>query len=224
MDLEYKVIYSDRKTLSLIVERDRSVVVRAPKGMTEEHIHQVVEEKRLWLYEKMKHPAKYPLQTVRKEFVSGETLLYLGRNYRLELTDENFSEVRFHSCFIISRSQRVRAKDLLQEWYMQRAIEKLVPKVEHYARAMGVGYNKILVSNLKYSWATCTLKKNLNFNWRIIRAPMAVIEYVIIHELAHLLELNHSERFWNVVAIQLPDYDRAKEWLRENGERLEEEF
>ncbi len=224
MDLDYKIIYSNRKTLSLIVERDRSVVVRAPNGMPEDQVRQSVESKKLWLFEKMRHPAKYPERPVRKEFVSGETLLYLGRNYRLELTDDDYPEVRFQSCFYISRSLKARAKEMLQEWYMQRAREKLLSKINQYAQKMGVEYNQILISNLKYQWASCTPKMNLNFNWRIIQAPMAVVEYVIVHELAHLLELNHSEKFWNVVAVQVPDYERAKEWLRENGERLEEEI
>ena len=192
--------------------------------MSEEQIHQVIERKRIWLYEKMQHPAKYPQQPVIKEFITGETLLYLGRNYRLELTDENFSEVRFDSNFYISKNQKDHAKELLREWYMQRGSEKLLPKIDHYARAMGVEYNKIKITNLRYRWASCTPKKNLNFNWRIIQAPTFVIDYVLVHELAHLLELNHSERYWNIVAVQVPDYKRAKEWLKENGKTLEEEF
>ena len=94
MKLDYQIVYSDRKTVSLTVERDSSVVVRAPKGLSEEKIHQAVESKKLWLYEKINHKQKYPSQTARKEFVSGETLLYLGKNYRLEVTNDEVHPAR----------------------------------------------------------------------------------------------------------------------------------
>ncbi len=84
MDLDYRVVYSKRKTIGLTVERDRSIVVRAPIGASDEAIRQAVEAKKLWLYEKVNHSQKYPPQPVRKEFVTGETLMYLGRYYRLE--------------------------------------------------------------------------------------------------------------------------------------------
>ena len=89
---------------------------------------------------------------------------------------------------------------------------------------MGVAHRQILVSDLKYRWASCTPKGNLNFNWRIIKAPMFVIDYLIVHELAHLLEPNHSPAFWNIVAVQTPRYETARAWLREHGAELEEDF
>ena len=103
---------------------------------------------------------------------------------------------------------------------MQRKNE-IIPKVRFYANNLGVTYNKIMISDLKYRWGSCTPKDNLNFNWRLIKAPMFVIEYVIVHELAHLLEGNHTPEFWNIVKVQVPNYEKAKEWLKENGEMLE---
>ena len=224
MEFDYQVIYSDRKTIALIVERDRSIIVRAPTGTSDEKIQQMVESKKRWLYEKLHHPQKYPSKPVQKEFVSGESLLYLGKNYRLEITDDNEPGVRFQSRFYISRGQQTKAGEVLRSWYIKRAQEKLTPRIQHFAESMGVKYNHIFVSDLKYRWASCTPKNHLNFNWRIIKAPIFVVDYLIVHELAHLLEESHSKRFWNIVAVQAPDYEKAKEWLRENGQRLEEEF
>ena len=224
MELDYQVIYSDRKTITLIVERDRSVVVRAPEGTSDDKIRQVIEAKKLWLYEKLHNSQKYPTEPVQKEFITGESLLYLGKNYRLEITEDNQPGVLFQSRFFISRSQQPQAGEVLRAWYKARAQEKLPGRIQRIAEAMGVKYNRILVSDLKYRWASCTPKNNLNFNWRIIKAPMAVIDYLIVHELAHLLEPGHSSRFWNIVAVQVPNYERAKNWLQENGDRLEEEF
>lgn len=224
MDIDYRVIYSQRKTIGLFVERDRSIIVRAPIGASDEAIRQAVEAKKLWLYEKVNHDQKYPPQPVRKEFVTGETLMYLGRFYRLEVTDDDASGVRFHNRFYISMQQQAVAGRLLREWYMARAEEKLTPKIRQFAAAMGVAYERIMISDLRMRWASCTPKNNLNFNWRIVKAPAFVIDYLIVHELAHLLEPNHSERFWNIIAVQIPRYMLAREWLREHGASLEEDL
>ena len=104
----------------------------------------------------------------------------------------------------------------------KKAKEKLNRRVRLYAKHPGVSYNKILISDLKYRWGSCTPKNNLNFNWRLIKAPMRVIEYVVVHELTHLLEPNHTADFWVVVRNQLPDYVKSKEWLKRAGSLLEE--
>jgi predicted metal-dependent hydrolase len=224
MKQDYRIVYSDRKTLSIIVERDRSLLVRAPKGMSAQEIQQLVNEKKLWIYEKIRHPQKYPPMPAKKEFVAGETVLYLGRNYRLEITDKDIDGIQFDSRFYVSRRQKFHAGELFQAWYMKRAQERLLPRIRHFAEAMGVAYNRLLISDLKYRWASCTPKNNLNFNWRIIKAPMYVIDYLIVHELAHLLESNHTARFWNIIAVQVPEYEKPKEWLKDFGYRLEEDF
>lgn len=224
MQLDYQVIYSDRKRITITVERDRSVVVRAPVGTPEDRIRQTVESKKLWLFEKINHTQKYPPTQSHKEFVTGETIMYLGRYYRLEITDDDEPAIRFQNRFYISRRHQAKAGELLRTWYMKRAREKLTPRIHAFAESLGVAHNQILVSDLKYRWASCTPKGNLNFNWRIIKAPMFVIDYLIVHELAHLLESNHGPEFWNIVAVQVPKFQVAKDWLREYGMLLEEEF
>jgi len=89
---------------------------------------------------------------------------------------------------------------------------------------MGVNFNHILISDLKVRWGSCTPAGNLNFNWRILKAPGFVIDYVIVHELAHLREANHTPRFWNIVSVQVPQWEQAKNWLREHGDLLEVDF
>lgn len=224
MEIDYQIVYSKRKTIGLTVERDRSIVVRAPIGASEEAIRQAVEAKKLWLYEKVNHSQKYPPRPSRKEFVTGETLLYLGRHYRLEVTDDDLPGVRFHNRFYISRQHKAVAGQLLRAWYIARGQEKLTPRIHHFAVALGVAYDRIMISDLKVRWASCTPKNNLNFNWRIVKAPPFVIDYLVVHELAHLLEPNHTERFWTIVAVQIPRHQVAKEWLRIHGAMLEEEL
>lgn len=222
MNLEYSVIFATRKTLTITVERDRSVVVRAPYGTPREKIDAIVEQKKLWLYEKTRHAQKHDRPVKQREFISGATVLYLGKNYRLEVISEDFDGILFDNKFLISRSSTAQAPSLLRDWYIKKAKEKITPQVKFYATHMGVSYNDILISDLKYRWGSCTPKNNLNFNWRLIKSPMRVIEYVIVHELTHLLEPNHTANFWAIVKTQLPDYLKSKEWLKHAGSLLEE--
>jgi len=224
MDLQYTVIYSDRKTLNITVERDRSVVVRAPRNTPPEKIAEIIKSKKLWLYEKINHRQKYQPPGASKEFVSGESILYLGKQYKLDVVNTEQEGIHFNHKFTISKFVQPVAARLFKEWYMKKAKEKIIPRVNHYARQLGVTYNKVLISDLKYRWGSCTPKDNLNFNWRLIKAPMFVLEYIVVHELAHLLESNHTSRFWNIVSIQIPQYQKAKEWLKEHGELLDEEL
>jgi len=222
MNLEYSIIYSERKTLTITVERDRSVIVRAPNGTTPERIEKEIQKKKLWLYEKVKHSQKYDLPIKEKEFISGATILYLGKQYKLEVVSEPFDGILFDNKFLISKSSTNKSSGLFKEWYIEKAKQKIVPQAEDYAKHLGANFNRILISDLKYRWGSCTPKNNLNFNWRLIKAPMRVIEYVIVHELAHLLEPNHTDRFWGIIKNQLPDYLKSKEWLKEHGSLLEE--
>ena len=221
MTLNYTTKFSEkRKTLGLVVERDKSVVVLAPSGTEKDTIDQFVEKKKFWLFEKINHSPKFGEPKTETPFTSGKSITYLGKNYKLDVVQDPIEGIHFASKFLISKSNLHQAPDILNNWYKEKAKEKITPKVERYARQLGVEFNDILISDLKYRWGSCTLKGNLNFNWRLIKAPHFVINYVVIHELAHLIELNHSERFWNIVKVQMPNYLEAKEWLREFGERV----
>jgi len=226
MEPNYTIVYSKRKTLNITVERDRSVVVRAPEGTDPQKIRQAVKSKRLWIYEKIRHPQKYRGMPPPpgKELVSGESMLYLGRNYRIDIVEDDQEGVRFANKFIVSKTTLSYARQWFRDWYIAKAKEKIIPKARYHAKNMGVEYDKVLISDLKYRWGSCTPKDNLNFNWRLIKAPMFVIDYVIVHELAHLMESNHTAQFWNIIEAQLPGSRKAKDWLKEHGAILEESF
>lgn len=224
MKLDYKIQYSNRKTLNISVERDRSIIVRAPENLSEARIEEIVQSKRNWIKDKINHAQKYPVDFKAKEFVSGEALLYLGRNYQLLVIDEKFEGIRFNQSFTISKSNQKNANQLFKEWYLAKALEKVEPLAKKYAANLGVKYNECKTSEMKYRWASCTPKNNILFNWRIIKSPMYVLEYLVAHELAHLIEQNHTPEFWNIVSIQVPNYEKAKKWLREKGQLLEIDF
>ena len=224
MELNYRTIFAKRKTLTITVERDRSIVVTAPEGTAPEKIHQLVESRKLWLYEKTRHVQKYdPLpHPPGKELVTGESLPYLGRLYRIELV-EGDGEIRFEQKFIVPRAHAGQSP-AFRAWFIAQAEEKILPRVASHARNLGVAYKEAKIGQGKYRWGSCTPQDNVILNWRLIKAPMFVIDYVVVHELAHLIEQNHTPRFWNIVRSQAPGMDKAKAWLQKNGALLEQEL
>jgi predicted metal-dependent hydrolase len=220
MKLDYKIIYSNRKTLTISVERDRTIIVHAPEKTSKEKINQIIEKKKLWIYDKINHEQKFPENPQKSEYVSGESILYLGRNYKLQIVKKEIQGLLFDSTFYISKTESLNAQKLIKEWFVNRAKDLILPKAIYYSKRIGVNFKEAKISEMKYRWGSCTIKNNINFNWRIIKAPMYVVEYIIVHELTHLRETNHTPEFWNIVAVQLPEYLKAKEWLKMNGESL----
>jgi predicted metal-dependent hydrolase len=226
MDLSYTVQRSEkRKKLTITVERDRTVVVHAPSHASDDTIERVVESKRQWIFDKTRHEQKYQElpHPPGKELVNGESALYLGRQYRIEVIKDDSSDIKFAQRFMVPASHAARRKGAMRDWYIARAGEKILPRVEHHARNLGVEFKQAKIVDSRYRWGSCTLQDNVNFNWRLIKAPMFVIDYVIVHELAHLIEANHTPDFWNIVRTQALTMDKARLWLKENGQILEED-
>jgi predicted metal-dependent hydrolase len=224
MEIPYSIIYSERKTISIIVERDRRVIVRAPINAKPEVIDREIQKRKRLLQKKIEHNSKYPVDKKAKEFVSGESLMYLGKDYKLFVIDEIFEGVRFDNKFFIRKTRQHESTKLFKDWYLQSAKEIIVPKAKAIAEQIGVSYNSINILDLQYRWGSCTPKDNIHLNWRLIKAPITVIEYIIVHELTHLLEANHTPQFWNRVAAQQPTFNKAKKWLLENDHELEVDF
>lgn len=222
MNLDYKIVFSERRTIGIIVDRDRRVTVRAPRQTRLEAISAVVEKKRFWIWEKLRDVRKYSDVCAKKEFVPGETFLFLGQNYALDLVRRPGGEVRLNGRrFELSRSDRHKGRELVRAWFVAQAKTHLVPRVAASARMMGIRFTRVSVRELKYSWGSCTPGGTLTFNWRIVQAPTLVMEYIIVHELAHVLEPNHSSAFWNIVAVHAPAWVKARQWLRDRGSHLE---
>jgi predicted metal-dependent hydrolase len=225
MNLNYEIVRSPkRKKLTITVERDRAIIVRAPTDTSDGDIERVVNSKRQWILAKLRHPQKYQNRSAPgKEVTNGESALYLGREYRIELTETNSGKVEFDRYFLVPRTHQARRREVLREWYIGRAEEKILGRVKRIAHALAVTFGKAKVVDSRYRWGSCTINDNVTFNWRLIKAPMFVIDYVIVHELAHLLEGNHSPSFWGIVRAHSPFMEKAKTWLKEHGQVLEDD-
>jgi predicted metal-dependent hydrolase len=115
-------------------------------------------------------------------------------------------------------------REVLRDWYIAQAKEKILSRADQHARELGVEFRSARIVDNRYRWGSCTVGDRVNFNWRLIKAPMFVIDYVIVHELAHLIEPNHTPEFWSIVRARTPTMDKAKAWLKKHGQVLEEEI
>jgi hypothetical protein len=225
-DTSYEIVRSSkRKKLTLTVERDRAVIVHAPQNMPDDEIQRVVESKRQWILAKLRHPQKYQNRQhpPGKEVVNGEAAPYLGRDYRIEITETSSGDIEFTDVFLVPPARQAQRREVLRDWYIARAKEKILARAEQHALALGVKVKAATIVDSQFRWGSCTPNNNVSFNWRLIKAPMFVIDYVVVHELAHLLEANHTSRFWSIVRAHTPKMEKAKAWLKEHGQVLEEE-
>ena len=135
---------------------------------------------------------------------------------------EGAGDTCFNQRFFVPASFASRKRPAMREWCIARAKERILPRVERHARDLGVRYGRARIADSRYRWGSCTAHGNVNFSWRLIEAPEFVIDYVIVHELAHLIEPNHTVRFRGIVRTHAPGMERARAWLREHGELLAE--
>ena len=212
-----------RKTVDLRVE-DGAVSIVVPHHVSLEKVTQIVTQKRAWIQEKLAlHREAAPISD--KEFVSGEAFPYLGRNYRLKVEQANFEPVRLVQGRLVVRvpqgsEQQHMVRNALVRWYKRQAEQKLREKVARFAPLVGVKPTAVNIRSFKSRWGSCTAQGKLEFNWQITMAPNRMVDYVVIHELCHLLHHDHSSAFWREVSRVMPDYAECRLWLRENGEHL----
>jgi len=228
-----KIAYSVRKTnrkktIALQVRPDLQVVILVPPFLRDELIKQAVLKRAAWIIEKKRKLKQIHATMPKKEFVSGEAFLYLGRQYRLKVVRSDaekaglcrFANARFLVSVFrgLSEGATVDAvREKLTEWYRERAEVKIRERVRAYTAVTGKEPKEVLLGNQEKRWGSCSRSGVLRFNWRIIMTPVSVIDYVVVHELCHLAHSDHSEKFWSMVASIIPDYKQKRDWLRNNN-------
>ena len=217
-DIEVEVKKSKRKTMSIFVERDGTVSALVPDNLSDTEIQQVLEAKE---YQINKHLAEWKVlnyNKIEREYVNGQSYLYLGRNYRLRLVDDENQGILFNDgYFELSKNKLEKAKELFKDFYKKKLEVKIQPMVKTHLKRMGLLANGIKVMELQNRWGSCSAKGNLNFHWKCAMAPLDVINYIAAHEVVHLKHPNHSNDFWNDLDKLIPNYQRHIDWLREHG-------
>jgi len=212
-----KIIRSKRKTIALEITDEAKLIIRAPFFTSNETIKRVVHKHKRWIEKKKKEIEARDPKYLPKEFVNGEGFLYLGKSYKLKIVDDQEIPLKFLNGFYLSRNALPEAKEVFIKWYKKKAYEKISQRVKWYSLKGGFKYNRVNITNAQKRWGSCSSKGNLNFSWKLIMAPLPVIDYVVIHELCHLEQRNHTKSFWNKVKILMPDYEKYKYWIEKNG-------
>ena len=229
--INYQIIRSNRKTVGLEVSIEEGVIVRAPEKISEERIKEVVKKKAEWIMRKQKRLDEIKPAPKPKEFISGERLPYLGRRYRLKVkrVDTIGVSVNLYQGKLMidvgsdlgEYERKEIIKNKVMQWYRKHAEKQIKERVKKYQNKIGVEPNSIKIKKQKKRWGSCSSLGNLNFNWKLIMAPMRIIDYIVVHELAHLKYPNHSKEYWDLVESIIPDYEQKQEWLRINGRQLD---
>lgn len=214
-----KLIRAKRRTIALIVERDGSLTVRAPRWTTLQDINGFIRDKTDWILrsrERLKTIAEIP----KKQYVDGERFLFLGQEYELRLVRPQRPALKFDGGFTLGVSAQKRGEQAFTNWFKVQAGTILNERVSVYAARHGFLPQRVRINSAKTRWGSCSPNGTLNFTWRLVMAPLEVIDYVVLHELAHLKVKDHSPRFWKLVETICPDFKRHRKWLRNNGEHL----
>jgi predicted metal-dependent hydrolase len=212
------LIRSKRRTLMLQINDVGELIVRAPMKMPMHEIEKFIEQKSRWIIAKQQQAQNHIAANPKKQFVDGEKFLYLGQPYSLKITTN--SEIQLAESLELPTIMLPRAAEHLLAWYKCEAKKIFNDRVEFHSQISGLKHNGIRISNARARWGSCTAKNKLNFTWRLIMAPLEVIDYVIVHELAHISEKNHGKHFWNLVTKWFPHHKASRLWLRKYGELL----
>ncbi len=225
--LAYRVVRSRRKTADIVIERDGSLVVRAPDWVDDEQVREIVDSRLYWIYRNLAEWRDLNATRVLREYKSGEGFLYLGRSYRLTLVEDQKEKVllkdgrfRLRRDFV-ERGDIAAAKEAFREYYTRRGSERIRQRVQYYAPKVGFEPAAIDVRDLGHRWASCSPHGNLAFHWKCMMAPPTIIDYITVHELCHFHHQDHSIAFWNEVDKVMPDYGERREWLKKNGAGLD---
>ncbi|MFT5840495.1 MAG: putative metal-dependent hydrolase [Flavobacteriales bacterium] len=210
-DIDYKLKKSDRKTTSIYIERDGTVLVIAPAPFQLEKIEQILESKRSWIYRSLAEWDDLNRTRVHREYVNGESFLYLDRHYRLQLVAEQDIPLKFRNGYFLLLDQRVKdAPEFFKQFYKTKLQKKLSERLKlHQAKTKHLP-SDVKVMELQNRWGSCTAKGVLNFHWKCAMLPMSVLDYVVVHELSHLEHRNHSSAFWRSVEKVMPNFEEPK--------------
>jgi predicted metal-dependent hydrolase len=207
-----------RNTVELIVDRGGELRITAPPRADNERLRRFVRENRFWLYTKIAEKESRQQPAGGKQFVGGEGFPYLGRSYRLQLVDRQDVPLKLVAGrFRLQRSLVGQGREQFVRWYSERGAAWLARRVPEWSKLMAVVPSGIDVRDLGFRWGSCGKGAVLHFHWAAILLPPTAIEYVIVHELAHMREVNHTPEFWRLVGRALPDYRDRREWLAKHG-------
>lgn len=224
--MEYQLIKSKRKTVAIEVKEDK-IVIKCPYNCSKQYVDSLIEKNRAWIEET--HKKLMSKKTNKLTYKEGQNVYFMGIPYEievirgtrnlLEFSGEKFIFTTMGSQFNSSEESESLRKELMMAWFRKKGAEYLTKRTMDLANQLGLSVNKVYIKNVKTIWGSCSTKNNINYNIRLISMPKEIIDYVIIHELCHLVQRNHSEKFWQLVERIIPDYIQRRNFLKNNSSK-----
>ncbi|MDS1008728.1 M48 family metallopeptidase [Clostridium sporogenes] len=218
---EYNLKTKKRKTISIKIGKEFVIEVTAPLRTNEYTIEQLLKKEEKWIIKKIKK---------LKEVEDFHGYYYLGQLYYLEIKEvkslyfklevNNNKFIIYINSDILKDNREVIIKDNLEKFYKKQAIDVLKERTDYYSNILKVAPKNIVIKNQKTLWGSCSSKGNINYNYKIVMAPLEILDYIVVHELCHLVYMNHSKDFWDLVESIIPDWKKRRNWLKENGYKL----
>ena len=213
-----------KRTISLQV-KDNKLIIKAPRTVSRKNLDEVIQKKQKWI--KQRTILDFEEQNLRnRKFIDNEKFFFRGNEYRLSLILGNKEDVRIVDGLLLVTCKDDRpinsknVKSLIEDFYVNESAQILNTRTKEFAKIMKVQPTGITVKNYVSKWGSCNSKNKISYNWRIIMAPDCIVDYLIIHELCHIIEHNHSKNFWYHVGTYCEDFQKKRKWLRENGHML----
>ncbi|MCL6570349.1 MAG: M48 family metallopeptidase [Bacillus sp. (in: Bacteria)] len=217
--ISFELIYKNRTSMGIYINLYGNVEVQVPKGTSEQSVLQLIEEKWDWVQEKIKEMKDRTLEPKEKVYNHGESFLYLGNTYPIQIY-QDIDILQDHVVFegdklhiYVKQLEDERIKQALKRFYFQQCKALVEKSIQSYQSNFKVKPRSIRISDSKSTWGTCDSKLQLTFNWKLAMAPLQVIDYVVVHEMCHMVHLNHDRSFWRLVGKILPDYEQRQNWL-----------
>lgn len=226
-EIFFNVCYRKRKTMEIRIIPPNNITVISPKGLTQESIIKMVDKKKNWIIKKLDLVKNIETKTSNKELTEDEIFLFLGNAYKLKLVEDCDVKkikisVEFQNLYVsYGNFDKAKLKDTIELWYREMGQKIISERVSFYQIYFNIMPKKIQIKEQKKRWGSCTSDNKLLFNWRIIMAPLEVIDYIVVHEMCHMIEKNHSNNYWNLVKFIMPNYKEYRKWLKEKGYSLD---
>lgn len=221
-DLAFAIRRSDRRrTIGITVDRAGELIVDAPTDCPLTTLETIVRRKSHWIYTKLAEKELLVQPSTPKQFVSGEGFYFLGRSYRLLLTTPDDKQVAalqlMRGRFILRRDEQCNAERHFVNWYIEHGKPWLSNRILLFATRIGVTPMSMTIRELGFRWGSCSPRGQVNFHYRVMQLPPRIIDYLVVHELVHLLEPKHNEEFWKRIRFVIPDFFARRRWLADNG-------
>jgi predicted metal-dependent hydrolase len=218
--IRYEIKYKNRTSIGITIDSYGNVEVHAPKGTADGRVLQLLEEKWDLIQQKLKEMKDRLLGPQKKVYEYGESFLYLGNSYPIEvfqdinITQEHvvLKEDKLH--IYVKQPDTEKIKQTLKRFYYQQCKAIVAESISSYQSNFKTKPRSLRISDSKTTWGTCDSKLQLTFNWRLAMAPREVIDYVVVHEMCHMVHLNHDRSFWRLVGKIMPDYKEKEDWLK----------